>query len=43
VTLGTGNGDLAVGSVIAPNITAGGNGTVCVGYTTLPPPPQPPC
>jgi hypothetical protein len=36
VTLGTGNGQLAVGSVIAPNIVAGGNGSVCIGFTTLP-------
>jgi prepilin-type N-terminal cleavage/methylation domain-containing protein len=32
VTLGTGNGGLIIGSVIAPNVNAGGNGGVCIGY-----------
>jgi hypothetical protein len=32
-TLGTGNGTLLIGSVIAPNIVGGGNGNVCVGYS----------
>jgi hypothetical protein len=32
-TLGTGNGTLLIGSVIAPNIIGGGNGNVCVGFS----------
>jgi hypothetical protein len=34
VTLGTGNGGLIIGSVIAPNVNAGGNGGVCIGYSS---------
>ncbi len=36
MTLGTGNGDLAVTPGHRAELVAGGNGSVCVGYTTVP-------